>query len=99
MTFGDASREKVFLTQLFLSSSLSSSFCHTPDVDGYSMADIKYKWKSKTAVGLDDNLILPQFKVVGYDQREKTIALSTGEKICVNKAIDEEGDEVSCMRK
>lgn len=48
------------------------------------MADIKYKWKTKSAVGLDDNLILPQFKVVGYDQREKTIALSTGEQVNLN---------------
>ena len=43
------------------------------------MTDIKYKWKSDSAVGLDPNLILPQFKVVGHHQSEKVITLSTGE--------------------
>lgn len=45
------------------------------------MTDIKYKWKSNTAVGLDPNLILPQFKVVGHQQKERVIALSTGESM------------------
>lgn len=50
--------------------------------DGYSMADIKYKWgKGPKSVGLDEKLSLPQFSVVGHRQLEKVIALSTGEYI------------------
>ena len=43
------------------------------------MADIKYRWTSKTAVGLDPKLSLPQFRVMGHTQSEKVINLSTGE--------------------
>lgn len=37
-----------------------------------------YKWKDDKAVGLDENLILPQFKIVGHHQKAKEIILSTG---------------------
>jgi hypothetical protein len=42
------------------------------------MSDIKYRWTSKTAVGLSADLELPQFKVMGHKQIEKVISLSTG---------------------
>lgn len=46
---------------------------------GYSMADIKYKWgKGVKSVGLDEELQLPQFRVMGHRQMDKVIALSTG---------------------
>lgn len=48
-------------------------------IDGYSMADIKYKWdKGLKSVGLSDSLSLPQFRVVGHRQQDKIIDLSTG---------------------
>lgn len=46
---------------------------------GYSMSDIRYKWrKGNKSVALSDSLSLPQFKVVGHRQLQKVIELSTG---------------------
>lgn len=53
-------------------------------IDGYSMADIQYKWgiecgeNCKSAVDLAKNLELPQFKVKGHKQMQKVEILSTG---------------------
>ena len=46
--------------------------------DGYSMSDIMYDWKDATAVGMEQNLRLPQFDIVGKNQFSKVINLSTG---------------------
>jgi hypothetical protein len=48
--------------------------------DGYSMADILYKWgiDGKGSVGLSENVELPQFKVQGLKQFQKVEVLSTG---------------------
>ena len=47
--------------------------------DGYSTTDIKYKWgKGLKSVGLSESLSLPQFRVVGHRQLEKTIELTSG---------------------
>jgi hypothetical protein len=49
-------------------------------IDGYSMADIMYKWgiDGKGSVGLSENVELPQFKVKGLKQLQKIEVLSTG---------------------
>ena len=48
--------------------------------DGYSMKDIIYKWaKGKESVGIQKNLELPQFRLLGHRQGAKNITLSTGE--------------------
>lgn len=46
--------------------------------DGYSMADIRYYWQGKSAVKVDPDVMLPQFKILGHKQKEKEIVLSTG---------------------
>lgn len=49
------------------------------DSDGYSMMDIRYTWsKGKDSVGLNGDLELPQFKVVGYKQEQKEVKMTTG---------------------
>lgn len=49
------------------------------------MADIRYKWsKGKDSVGLNGDLELPQFKVVGFKQDTKENSMSTGELIVFN---------------
>ena len=45
------------------------------------MSDIIYKWQSETAVGMDEKMMLPQFKVVGHFQRSQEVPLSTGKYI------------------
>jgi len=46
---------------------------------GYSTADITYKWRDGLkSVGLSDELSLPQFRVVGHLQSNKTTELSSG---------------------
>lgn len=49
-------------------------------IDGYSMADIQYKWgiDGKGSVVLAQNLELPQFKVNKHRQMQKVEVLSTG---------------------
>jgi hypothetical protein len=43
------------------------------------MMDIRYTWsKGKDSVGLNGDLELPQFKVVGYKQDQKDVVMSTG---------------------
>ncbi|RWS30222.1 mutant GABA gated chloride channel-like protein [Leptotrombidium deliense] len=50
-------------------------------LDGYSMADIRYKWhKGKASVGIMQGLVLPQFRIVGHRIREKEVVLSTGKQ-------------------
>lgn len=44
------------------------------------MSDIRYKWLSDKAVGLDDSVMLPQFKILGYSQKEREVPLSTGKR-------------------
>ena len=52
--------------------------------DGYSMADIQYKWgidcteNCPEPVELAKNLELPQFKVIGHKQTQKIETLTTG---------------------
>lgn len=48
--------------------------------DGYSTADIKYKWgiDGKGSVGISDVVELPQFKIKGFKEFSKTEVLSTG---------------------
>ena len=78
-----------FLTQnlVFYDNFINSNDLFPIDVnpiDGYSMADIQYKWgidcgdQCKGAVGLAKNLELPQFKVKGHKQMQKVEILSTG---------------------
>ena len=45
------------------------------------MTDIIYRWTNDKAVGLDDKLSLPQFRVMGHVQSEKVISLSTGQSL------------------
>ncbi len=54
-------------------------------VDGYSMADIQYKWgiDGKNDVELAKNLELPQFKVNKHRQKQKVEVLSTGKSATV----------------
>lgn len=48
--------------------------------DGYSMADIMYKWgiDGKKGVGISESVQLPQFKVKGINNLQKSEILSTG---------------------
>ena len=43
------------------------------------MSDIRYKWKNDKAVGIEEQLKLPQFEISGHDQLQSVITLSTGE--------------------
>ncbi|XP_065577146.1 gamma-aminobutyric acid receptor subunit beta-like isoform X1 [Artemia franciscana] len=46
---------------------------------GFTTADIRYKWvDGPTAVGMDGNVILPQFQVVGYRKTSREVTLTTG---------------------
>ena len=47
-------------------------------IDGYSMADIMYKWGEKDPVGISDVVELPQFKIQGLRKLSKVETLSTG---------------------
>lgn len=47
-------------------------------IDGYSMADITYRWMREDAVGIDTGLTLPQFSIAGKKQSARHVALSTG---------------------
>ena len=71
--------------------SISSEFniCFTFKSDGYSMADIMYKWgiDGKGSVGISDQVQLPQFKVKGLKQHQKTEYLSTGQLFCAMTCI------------
>lgn len=43
------------------------------------MADIIYKWGSGPAsVGIAQGLSLPQFQILGYQQKQSVMSLSTG---------------------
>ena len=47
--------------------------------DGYSMADIVYKWaKGAKSIAIGNGLGLPQFKIVDHRQSTKFESLSTG---------------------
>ena len=61
------------------------------------MSDIKYRWTSKTAVGLSGDLSLPQFRVVGHKQMEKVINLSTGEYASRGESGERDGDPLSSI--
>ena len=52
-------------------------------IDGYSMADIRYKWgiDGKGSVILAKNLELPQFKVNKHRQMQKVEVLTTGKPL------------------
>lgn len=46
---------------------------------GYTMRDIRYKWKSGfKSVGISNQVQLPQFRILGHRQRATEINLSTG---------------------
>jgi len=46
---------------------------------GYTMRDIRYKWKSGfKSVGISNEVQLPQFRILGHRQRATEINLSTG---------------------
>ncbi|KAF4518768.1 hypothetical protein B566_EDAN006172, partial [Ephemera danica] len=54
--------------------------CHLEIEIGYSMNDIRYKWKDgPNSVGISNDVALPQFSVLGYRQRSIEISLSTVE--------------------
>lgn len=53
---------------------------------GYTMRDIRYKWNSGLqSVGISSEVELPQFRVLGHRQRQRTIHLSTGRFISYKK--------------
>jgi hypothetical protein len=46
---------------------------------GYTMRDIRYKWKSGfKSVGISNQVQLPTFRILGHRQRATEINLSTG---------------------
>ncbi|XP_076352471.1 gamma-aminobutyric acid receptor subunit beta-like [Tachypleus tridentatus] len=45
---------------------------------GYTMTDIRYKWREGNSVGISQDLELPQFKVAGHRQSSKEVVLTTG---------------------
>lgn len=48
-------------------------------LDGYSMLDIKYVWsKGNKSVGVQGDVTLPQFKIMGHEQESAIAALTTG---------------------
>ncbi|CAG2181992.1 unnamed protein product, partial [Oppiella nova] len=63
----------------FHSATTPNTFIRITSKDGYSMADIMYKWgiDGKGSVGMSDQVELPQFKVKGLKQLQKIEYLST----------------------
>lgn len=46
---------------------------------GYTMSDIRYKWKDgPNSIGISKEVELPQFKVLGHVQKISEVSLSTG---------------------
>lgn len=46
---------------------------------GYTMSDIRYKWKDgPNSIGISQEVSLPQFKVLGHVQKISEVSLSTG---------------------
>ncbi|XP_034938829.1 gamma-aminobutyric acid receptor subunit beta isoform X6 [Chelonus insularis] len=59
---------------------MDRQLCHIEiESFGYTMRDIRYKWNAGyQSVGISSEVELPQFRVLGHRQRQRTIHLSTG---------------------
>ncbi|XP_020297621.1 gamma-aminobutyric acid receptor subunit beta isoform X10 [Pseudomyrmex gracilis] len=59
---------------------MDRQLCHIEiESFGYTMRDIRYKWNAGLqSVGISNEVELPQFRVLGHRQRQRTIHLSTG---------------------